>query len=223
VAELAGQAESIYRSFAGMAGHFDNDIDRAENLLASSAVDVMLDLWQATGETRFRAATERLLDVCATQLHDPDAGAAADAIRAYRRETEDRRYDAVISAAVAPLNPFSVHTLGLQPDVYRSVRPSGIGKRSDKPDWFEDGESRRHNPILLAVAAEIMQDSDLATAALDLGRTAFDLAREALPDGRHHGCAANTVSAIARGHGRENHAGMTTAVLGALSLGLFDS
>jgi hypothetical protein len=219
MAELTGQAESAYRSFAGMAGHLDDDIDRTENLLASSAVDVMLDLWQATGETKFRAATERLLEVLVTQLQDPDAGAAADAIRTYRRITHDHRYDDAIRDTVTALDPLAIRTLGLQPDVTRPARPHGIGKRSDKPNWFEDGEPQRHAPILLAVGAEVMNDGELATAALDLGRTAFDLAREALPDGRHHGCAANTVSAIARGHGRENHAGVTTAVLGALSPG----
>jgi hypothetical protein len=217
VTDLAGDAEAAYRSFAGMAGHLDDDLERTENLLASNAVDVMLDLWQETGEGRFCAAAERLLDVLATQLDDPDAGAAADAIRTYRRVTHNHRYDGAVRDAVASLDPLAVRDLGLQPDVQRPERPHGIGKRSDKPNWFEDGERQRHNPILLAVAAEMMDDRDLATAALDLGRTAFELAREALPDGRHHGCAANTVSAIARGHGRDNHAGVTTAVLGALS------
>ncbi len=215
--DLAGPAESAYRSFAGMAGHLGDDVDRTENLLASNAVDTMLNLWVETGETQLRAAVERLLDVLATQLDDPDAGAAADAIRTYRRATHDCRYDGAVRDAVAPLDPLSIRTLGLQPDVERPERPHGIGKRSDKPNWFEDGALQRHNPILLAVAAEIMGDNELATAALDIGRTAFELARQALPDGRHHGCAANTVSAIARGHGRDNHAGVTTAVLGALS------
>ena len=219
VTDLSGDAESAYRSFAGMAGHLDDDVDRVENLLASHAVDVMLDLWHETGQSRFRAAAERLLDVLATQLHDPDAGAAADVIRTYRRITGDPRYDDAIREVVKPLDPLSVRTLGLQPDVDRPDRPHGIGKRSDKPNWFEDGKPQRHNPILLAVAAEVMRSVELATAALDLGRTAFELAREALPDGRHHGCAANTVSAIARGHGRDNYAGVTTAVLDTFSPG----
>ena len=57
-------------------------------------------------------------------------------------------------------------------------------------------------------------DSALHARAVDLARTYFLLARAAFPDGRDHGCSARSVSAIARGHGRENHAGMTTAVLG---------
>jgi hypothetical protein len=138
------------------------------------------------------------------------------------------------------LDPFEIRELGMDPDVHRRARPHGIGKRTDMPNWYEDNAPRRHNPILLAVAAEInavrqprlarqprmarqarmtptpTTDGALATRAMDLARTYFALAMDVLPDGRHHGCAANTVSAVARGHGRENHAGMITAVLAPL-------
>ncbi len=216
VYDLSGDAEAAYRGFAGMAGHLDDDVDRAENLLASNGIGAFLRLWQLTGKESFRRATERLLDVLVTQLHDPDAGAAADAIRAYRRVTGDPRYDSAIQAAVADLAPANIQDLSMDPDVHRPARPHGIGKRTDAPNWFENGRPRRHNPILLAVAAEIQQNTVLATQALDLARTYFELACQGLRDGRHHGCAANTVSAVARGHGRENHAGMVTAVLGTM-------
>jgi hypothetical protein len=220
VHELSGASESAYRSFAGMAGHLDDDVDRTENLLASNGSGALLALWKATGEPVFLQATERLLDVLATQLHDPDAGAAADALRTYRRMTGSTRYDEALTtayeAAAAAVDPFSIHELGIDLDVSRSQRPHGIGKRADMPNWFEDGRPRRHAPILLSVIAEIRRDQALALRALDLARTAFELARSGMPDGRDHGCAANTVSAIARGHGRENGAGMVTAVLAPL-------
>jgi len=88
-----------------------------------------------------------------------------------------------------------------------------LGKRKDVPLWREDGELRRHNPILLALAAEVAADEHLATRAIDLARAYFALARRCFPHGREHGCSARTVSAIARGHGRENNAGMVTAAL----------
>ena len=216
---LAGEAEAVYRAFAGMAGHLDDDVDRAENLLASNGTGAFLTLWQLTGAARFRRALERLLDILATQLGDPDAGAAADAIRAYRRATGDTRYDAAVLDAMAGCDPFAVREIGIEPVQRPGPRPHGIGKRNDAPDWFDDGVPRRCNPITVAVAAEIAGDAALATRALDLARAYFALARETLPDGRHHGCAANTVSAIARGHGRENHAGMVTGVLGSLGMG----
>lgn len=209
---LTGESERKYRAFAGMAGMLDDAVECAENLLASGAVGALLRLWTLTGEAEYRAAAERLLDVLATQLADPDAGAAADAIRDYRRTTGDTRYDARVLAAADAMHPWTIDTLSLEPFV-RRPRSRGIGKRSDAPNWFEDGVPRKCGPILLGLAAEITGDDRLATAALDLARAHFALARQAFPHGRDHGCAAATVSAIARGHGRENHAGMITAVL----------
>jgi hypothetical protein len=212
---LAGETEKRYRSFAGMAGVLDDPVECTENLLASGAVGALLRLWELTGEADFRAAAERLLDVLATQLPDPDAGAGADAIRSYRKATGDTRYDARVLAAAEALDPWAFHTLSLEPQV-RRPRPRGIGKRADAPDWFEDGAPRRCSPILLGLAAEITGDDRLAASALDLASAYFALARQAYPHGRDHGCAATSISAIARGHGRENGSGVITAVLGPL-------
>ena len=99
-------------------------------------------------------------------------------------------------------------------------RPAGVGKRSDMVQWLEDGLPRAHHPITLALAGEIGGDATLISAALDRARVTFTLARDHLLDGRDHGCAARTVSAIARGHGRENHAGMVTEVWGKTGLAI---
>ncbi len=211
--DFIGGDEAAYRSFAGEVSQLQSPVDRAENFLGSDAINSFLRLWRKSGQTRFRLAAERLLDVLATQLEDPDAGTAADAVRAYRRWTGHSRYDALVLSAVEGLEPFAVHELSLDTDFRLGYRPSGVGKRSDMPRWMEDKAPRRHNPITLMVAAEIRQDKKLATRAVDLARTNFLLARQAFPDGRRHGCSARSVNAIARGHGRENHAGMTTAVL----------
>lgn len=212
--DFDGADEAVYRSFAGEVSGLGSPVDRAENFLGSDAVNTFLRLWQRTGDDRFRRATQRLLDLLVTQLDDPDAGAAADAVRAWRRWTDDSRYDAPLLAAVKKGDPFAVTELTLDTDFRLGHRPSGVGKRSDMPRWLEDGAARRHNPITLLAAAEISRDAALAVTAVNLARAYFLLARRAFPDGRDHGCAARTVSAIARGHGRENHAGMATAVLG---------
>jgi len=216
VSTLTGETEASYRSFVGMAGLLNDEVDRAENLLASNGAGVFLELWRRTGAPVYLAALRRLLDVLVTQVGDPDAGAAADAIRSYRLTTGDTRYDTqligVHEANAARRDPFAVRELAIEPDIRRTQRPRGIGKRSDKPNWFEDGKDRCHNPITLAFVANLTGDERLAIRALDLARTHLTLAIEAMPDGRHHGCAANTVSAIARGHGRDNGAGVLTAV-----------
>lgn len=218
VYDLDGEQNAQYRRFAGeLPAGFELDLARAENYLASDGINAMLRLWQAGGDALYRRAGERLLAVLTTSLDDPDAGSAADALRAYRRITGDRRYEpAVLAAARAALaarDPSAIQTIGLEAGPKLATRPVGIGKRSDMLAWFEDGAPRRLNPILLALAAEITGDEALAAATLDLGRAYFNLARRVLPDGRNHGCAARTVNAVARGHGRENHAGVVTAVL----------
>ncbi len=210
---LKKPGEGAYRAFAGQIGKLRSAVDRAENFLASGAVNAFLELWQLTGEERFRSAAEKLLDVIATQLTDPDAGAAAAAVRTYRQMTGDTHYDSVVLDAVGSLDPSSFSQLSIDPEVKRDGRPSGIGKRQDMPIWYEDATPRRHNPILLAVAAEITLDQDLATRAVDIARAYFHLARKVYPHGREHGCSARSVSAIARGHGRDNNAGVVTAVL----------
>ncbi len=213
VYDLSGPAEESYRSFAGMAGDLESDLDRAENILASGGVQLFLDMWRRTGNTHFLGATERLLDVLIDTITDPDAGPAADALRLYRRITRKTDFDSQVLRAVEPLDPHAVSSLTLELPQPLKKRPSGVGKRSDMPVWLEDGTPRRHDPILLALAAEITEDVELTREAVDLARAYFSLAVKNLPDGRSHGCAARSVSAVARGHGRNNHAGMTTAVL----------
>jgi hypothetical protein len=225
---LTADEERHYRSFAGQALADPSLLaERAENFLASDAVNTFLTLWRATGENRFRLAAERLLDALVTQLGDPDAGVVAGAIRDYRRATGDDRYDRAVLTAVAALDPWGWDTLTLDLDARPlalpggAKRPAGLGKREDMLFWREDGGPRRHSPLLLALAAELTDDRSLATRGLDFARSYFAIARAALPDGRDHGCSSRSVSAIARGNGRENHAGMVTAVLAPLDAHFF--
>lgn len=193
----------------------DSLLMRAENFLASNGIGAFLNLWKLTGKRAFLEAAERLLDILAAELADPDTGVVADAIRRYRRATGKTRYDVMVLDACRPLSPQSLTQIGMEPLVDRPGREArfGVGKRIDMPRWFEDSLPRRHNPILFSLAAEISHDTGLAAISVDIARAYFALAREAYPDGRDHGCSARSVSAIARGHGRDNHAGVTTAVL----------
>lgn len=208
--------EAIYRARVGQSSMLLTPVDRAESFLASDAINMLLYLWRATTQVRFRQAAERLLDILVPTLNDADAGSVADAVRHYRHWTGDRRYDNMIRVAIASQTSQCIQTIAFDPAKQLDHRPAGVGKRQDMLLWLEDGQPRRHNPITLALAAEIDNDEALATQALDLAHAYFQLARQTLPDGRDHGCAARTISAVARGHGRENHAGMTTAVLGPL-------
>lgn len=211
---LSADAERTYRGFAGQApANFADARERAENLLASDGVGTLLTLWKIRGGDRFRRAAERLLDLLTTQLADPDAGAVAAAVRVYRCATGDRRYDILVRTALRGCEPRRIETLTLDLAWRPDQRPQGIGKREDMLRWLENDQPRHVSPLTLALLAEIEGDVDLATQAVDLAHAYLRVARDLLPDGRDHGCAARSVSAVARGHGRENHAGMTTAVL----------
>lgn len=211
--DLPGQQEKTYRSVAGMAGVLDTDMERAENILASGGIQLFVRQWQETHQEVFLHAAKRLLMVLSGALSDVDAGPVADAIRIFRRATGRHDFDRCVTQAVAELSPFDVCSIAIELPQILKRRPPGVGKRADMPTWYEDGCPRRHDPILLSLAAEIQDDHRLATRAVDLARAYFALSVKLLPDGRDHGCAARTVSAVARGHGRNNHAGMTTAVL----------
>ncbi len=215
---MADAPEQIYRKFVGEASQPLTDLDRAENFLASDGINTFLRLWRQSGEARFRHAAERLLDLLITQIADPDAGVVAAAVRDYRRWTGDPRYDAAVLQVIAQDPPLPVQAISVDTDAVVDGRPAGVGKRSDMLHWLEDGAPRRHHPITLGLAAELSGDENLAIHALDRGRLTFALARHHLPDGRDHGCAARTISAVARGHGRENHAGMVTALLDPFTL-----
>jgi hypothetical protein len=211
----AGRGPEGYHRAVGQL-NLEGNVGAVEALLASNGPGAFLRMWRHTPHPTFLRAAERLLDVLVTQLSDPDAGSAADAFRAYRNVTGLRRYDAAVLRAIDGLPVEGIQEIGIEPKVVRAAKPEGIGKRRDMPNWFEDGAPRRANPILLALGAEIAGDAGLATRALDMGRTYLALAREVYPDGRAHGCSAQSVSAIARGHGRDNNAGVATAVLAPL-------
>ena len=214
---LSDNQRDDYRSFAGMSGDLSLEVDRAENLLASDAPAALHKLWDLTGEEVFHQALIRLLDALSTQLDDPDAGPAADALRQYRKATGDNRYDAALvnASGASGRHAATVRSIELTPRKRTGPREVGVGKRNDLPRWTEDGRPRKINPITLAAGADVSGDDAQWTLAIDLAHAYFNAATQVFPDGRHHGCAAGTISAVARGHGRDNNAGMTTAVLDA--------
>lgn len=214
---MTEQQYRTYRGFAGMSGDQDQPLDRAENFLASDAPASLLRLWRHTDEASLRDAARHLLDAMIPALPDPDAGALAHACWVYRQQTGDTRYDDAIRAATPVADLDGTQTIGLDPDPpSRGGRATGIGKRYDTPHWQENGQPRRFNPVTLAVRACLDDDRALAERATRIGQALLSLAIAHYPDGREHGCCAQSVSAIARGHGRENHVGVLTGVYDVL-------
>lgn len=217
VYSFAKESEQAYRSFVGaLPQNLDSPLDRVENLLASGGIDGWLHLYALTQENLYRQAARRAADELACVLDDPDAGAAVALLREYDRITGENRYSPKVIQTASRLDPFSFSSLTLQPCKRTGGRPSGIGKRADMSVWYEDDQLRTCSPVLLGYAAQLLHDSSLAARTWNLCTAYLRAARLAYPDGRHHGCSAQSVSAVARGHGRENNTGVVTGVLGWL-------
>jgi len=213
---LEGSAEAAYRSFAGMAPANLDELGRAENFLASNGIQTFLDLFELTGENRFLRAAERILDALVCCLTDPDSGCVVAALWNYEQAIGSGRYAPRFTEALSQLGS-EVQKVAIRPQVYREAQPRGAGKRRDMPVWYHDGRERSTSPVHLAHLSLIRGDQNLAKHALDVGRAMFRLGREVYPHGRHHGCNSRSVSAIARGHGRDNNIGVVTGALEPLS------
>lgn len=189
------------------------NLHRAEALLAVEGVQTMLKLWNISQDKRFLKAAEAILDALMPELLDPDAGAVAAAIRFYRRIAKSERYDATVLESFACLIPGGVEVIDLDVAPIFGSDVLGLGKCQDLPHWKEDGQMRQHNPIFIGLAAEIANNAALAACALDFATAYLSLAQRAFSDGREDSDSARTVSAVARGHARDNGAGVVTEVL----------
>jgi len=98
----------------------------------AQALNARLAPERRTGGLVFVHAARRLIEAIIDQMTDPDAGPLADA---------------VIEAV--EVDARAIRRIGIEPIVNRKRRPSGIGKRTDMPAWFEDGQPRRINPVTL--------------------------------------------------------------------------
>ena len=135
-------------------------------------------------------------------------------MRVYWEMTGDNQFNDRVLAVINRKHVFSITELAMVPKVKRDRRPPGVvGIRKDMPGWYENGDLYQANPITMAAAACMTGDEELAAKSIELARAYFTLARGVYPHGEDHGCSARSVSAIARGHGRNNHAGVLTAVL----------
>ena len=210
---LGDEDKESYDSFAGAApDDLGADLPRAENLLASGVPDTLLTLWEKSGDGVFRSAAERIIDVAVEVLNSPIAWQAHAAVRRYRQTTGSDRYDDLVKA-VGDESLRPVRELTIVPEVEQPVVTGPLGMRSDKPDWLDQDGKPAPSPLLMALRALVTGEENLLIRALDLGRAHFQLAREVFGDVTHHGCGSRSLSAVCRGHGRLNGAGVVTEVL----------
>ena len=194
---------------------------RLELHIGAGTVDVLLDLFRLTGDENLPAAVRKILASGLDHLAEPYSHPFAGALRRYRMDTGDTSLDGEIAARVRASGDAEAGMLVAPP---RGPHPMGVGRRRDQVRWLlsEDGSrwrpEERPSPPALVLAYDVTGDEGLASQALTLAAERMELTA-ALRDGRTHGCAGGTASAVASGHGRNAGIGEVTGVLYPLALG----
>ncbi|MFW5893526.1 MAG: hypothetical protein ACOCUY_00125 [Verrucomicrobiota bacterium] len=210
---VLGKDESTYRSFAGAApSDLSDNLPRAENMIASGFPEVLLCLWQKTGDDNELKAAERIIDIAIEVLDNPVAWQVHAAVRRYREVTGSERYDQRVRGI--PDKAFrGIDQLTIIPEPETRCISSPLGMRGDKPDWLDQDGNPAPSPLLWTLKAAVTKDEKLLTRAQDLGLAHFRLAEQAFGDITSHGCGSRSLVAVCRGHGRLNGAGVVSEVL----------
>ena len=200
---------------------------RIELHASAGTVDVLLDLHKLTGGENYLQAAQKILKEMIPALIDPLAETPASLFSKYRTVTGDDQFDGQLLARMRYLEPPSdaISTILLL-DSRKQAHPLGIGRRFDEVRWGyrqRSGQIREcaePSPSALMLGYQISGDDEWLNRALRNATQRLKLTRRSLKDGREHGDAGSTISAVASGHGRAASAGSIVgtyhpAVLGA--------
>lgn len=213
---------------AAQAGHHvpGDPLIGVECLLASGAIYVLGDLFEATSEEVFKDAARRIVEPLIGQLGDPYADPGAAAISYYRVAFDDKRYDeAILEQARRFPGPTAGELAMVFPEVRRRML-MGVGKRADQTFWGEWEEktgnitaTKQPSTAALTLAYQLTGDVPFAARALDQAERKLTVARRVLRGGREHADMGGAVCSTAAGHGRNWGWGAVTGCYGPLLLG----
>ncbi|MCD6538868.1 hypothetical protein J7L18_09750 [Candidatus Bathyarchaeota archaeon] len=205
-------------------------LEIVEEYAANNAINVLMDLYLLTGRDDYIGAVRDLMPYLLGSISDPNNNVSASLIAKYRIISGDRNFDDEIvnSLRIPNVEKFTSALMIFDSESERKPHPLGlIGRRRDEPTWafrradVEIVTDEWSPPAHLLLASQIRRDEDLAALALWRARVRLKLAATNLRLGRNHGCAANTVSSVASGHGRSFPYGNVTSTLFPATLGGF--
>jgi len=213
------------RRAAGIAHNREGGLDLVEPHVAAGTIDVLLDLYETTTEQRYARAARRLCEGLLAALRDPLSNPPGALLSRYRAVTGDTSLDGTLRELLARMagSPEGVPVMLLE--TLDRAPVAGIGKRWDMVRWAYRTPDRgiapetSPPPSTLMLAYQLTGEERLAGAALDLIAVRLALARFSLRDGRRHGCAGSTISAVASGHGRDGGYGNVTGAFLPLACG----
>ena len=197
---------------------------RVELHTSAGTVDVLLDLYVLTKESRYVDAARKILRETLPVVAHPYSETPGMLFAKYRRITGDKSFDGDIMERLRDEPPYEYLSALMITDTKPEAHPLGIGRRRDEIKWGyrnHDGSIREQtepSPSALMLGYHITHEHDWLNQALVMAATRLSLARRSLLDGRHHGDAGSTISAIASGHGRAAGAG---TIVGTLYPALF--
>jgi len=197
-----------------------------EEHVAAGSLDMFMDLFEITGEAKFIEPVRKMLPVLLPSISGPYSEPAAATLYRYRLLTGDTSFDADAMGLIESMPRCEGNRAHMLIQEAKPMpHPAGIGRRKDDSRWgyrLDDGsivEECEPSPASLTLAYSITGEERYALHALWKVAARMNLARQFLRDGRHHGCAGGTVSAIASGHGRCFGTGHITSTFLPLSLG----
>jgi len=203
------------------------DEARVELHVSAGTIDLMLDLFKVVGEQRYKDCAALLLQRVLPFVADPLSEPPAVLLAKWRRFTGDTRFDQEALKRLTEHEDEDAAAWVMFFDTTKRSHPMGIGRRMDEVRWGyrrADGalrEQRGPSPSGLMLAHQIKAgagasgdgDERFLLRSLRMAATRVRMAAKCLVDGRRHGCAGGSVSAVASGHGR--NAGMG-CMLGSL-------
>lgn len=203
-------------------------LDALERHVAAWSIDTFLDLFELAGESRYLDVVRVMLEGLVRHAGDPYADPVAPLFSRYRRLSGDGGFDAELLLAIpAPHAEYDALRSNVMAfDDGPAPHPMGLGRRRDAPLWgYRDGDGQLFeetgpSPAALMLRFELTGEEAAATRAFELAAARMGLALGAgLGHGWSHGCAGNTVSAVAFGHGRMPGAGAVMATLYPATVG----
>ena len=196
--------------------------------VSAGTVDTLLDLFELCGKQLYVEAAKKLLGFAIPALSDPYALPPGSLLLKYRKVTGDTTFDEEALRRIGEMPDEAAPLSDLMfTDTKEEEHPMGIGRRRDAVRWGyrrEDDtivEERCASPTALVLAYDITGDAGYLARALAKSALRIAMARATLKDGRDHGCAGATVSAVASGHGRACGIGNVTGVLYPAAFGSY--
>jgi hypothetical protein len=195
---------------------------RSEFHIANGVPDLMIDLYQKTGNKLYLRAAEKIIEPIIDQLHSTYAHPVGDLIwklyNAGGLKATKSKLDDIVDCLYDRYSSFSFknYKLSLEPMEWKSSPYKNcIGIRKDMLSVKLKGEKiiKIPSPSTFSLLSRLKKDPHCSKLAMEFALATFLESKKRYEDGRMHGCGSKSVSAYCVGHGRNWGAGYVSTSL----------